>query len=113
MPRRLDVLTSLPTRPAVRKGRKPPPEGENARGRFLRIGQPRVVNAVRALRLIGNLARGDYDWNAADIQRMRATLQTELDRLLNEFEQSNADSKKHVDFHFDTSELEEVLNGKH
>ena len=38
----------------LRRGRKPPPEGEDARGRFVRLVTKRAKAALTELRLIGN-----------------------------------------------------------
>lgn len=94
--------------PEVKKGRRPPPPNETARQRFIRIGQPRVIAAVKAIRLLGNLARGDYDWHPDDVARMRATIENELHLVMVEFDKSPK-LKNEIAFSFDTTELEEVL----
>ena len=92
----------------VKKGRRPPPPNETARQRFLRIGQPRVVAAVKAIRLLGNLARGDYEWSPEDVTRFRYAILHELDLVTTEFDKSPK-NKGEVSFSFDTAELEDAL----
>lgn len=50
------------------------PEVETARQRFLRLGQGRMVNALHAIRLIGNLSAQGYEWTPDDIVLMKASI---------------------------------------
>lgn len=91
-------------RQPAKKGRKPPPPNETARERFLRIGQPRVANAVHAIRLIGNLARGAYEWTERDVRLMSAALREAIEHMEAEYaavQGTKAPSKEPVKFDFD------------
>ena len=55
--------------------RKGPPAGETKRDRFRRLGALRMIHALQAIRLLGNLsARAIYEAYPDDIVRIRATL---------------------------------------
>jgi len=93
----------------AKKGRKPPPAGETARERFLRIGQPRVANAVRDIRLIGNLARGAYEWTDRDVALIQSTLYRAVDDMVKDFaavKATVAPDKTPVRFDFERGLLE-------
>ena len=72
-----------------RGGRKPPPQGETPRQRFLRIAQARVVNALHAIRLVGNLAGQGYEWTPSDIVLMHNTLTEGLEQSFSRFAKSS------------------------
>lgn len=74
----------------TRMGRKPPPPNETPRQRFGRIGQARMVNALHAIRLIGNLAASGYEYTADDIGLMHSTLKEALDLAFDRFKQTSA-----------------------
>jgi hypothetical protein len=63
------------------------PPNETARERFLRVGQPRVAHCIKAIRLLGNLARGNYEWDDADVEAIKAILTLEIELILREFDQ--------------------------
>lgn len=97
--------------PLMKKGRKPPPPGETARERFLRIGQPRVANAVRDIRLIGNLARGAYEWTDRDVALIQSTLYRAVDDMMKDFaavQGAKAPVTKGVVFDFERGLLEPI-----
>lgn len=47
---------------------------ETKRAKFERIALARMNRALNAVRLIGNLASYNYDWNEDDVAKMRATM---------------------------------------
>lgn len=73
------AATATATVPAA----APPPievqKVESRREKFLRLAQPRMQNALRSIRLLGNLASPTYEWTEADIAKMYATLQTAVE----------------------------------
>lgn len=97
--RRPSVSSIAP--PKKQGGRRAPPANETARARFLRIGQPRMVSAVRAIRLLGNLARGDYAWDDRDVSAMQATLLDEVSKVVTQFSLARSKAKQEVAFSFD------------
>ena len=52
---------------------------ETKSARFLRVAEPRVNRACKAISLIGNLARGDYEYTDEQANAMIAAMQHELD----------------------------------
>lgn len=78
---------SAQTRP--HRGRYAPPPNETARGRFLRIGQARMVNALQAIRLLGNLSSDLYEVRESDVALMQATLGEAIDEALGRFKKSS------------------------
>lgn len=61
----------------LRKGGETMEETKSAR--FLRVAEPRVNRACKAISLIGNLARGDYEYTDEQANAMIAAIQNELD----------------------------------
>lgn len=47
---------------------------ETRREKFLRLGNARMINALYAVRLIGNLASSNYSWSADDVALMQNTM---------------------------------------
>lgn len=70
---------------AVKRERAHPPENETKRDRFLRIGQARMVNALHAIRLIGNLAGQNYEVNANDLALMHNTIEEAVEQAFGKF----------------------------
>lgn len=71
---------------AAQTRRKRAVEGETKRDRFLRIGQFRVVNALSAIRLVGNLAdTNTYDWRPEDAVHIVTSLQEAIDAVSTRF----------------------------
>ena len=61
---------------------------ESARRRFVRIGQARMVNALHAIRLIGNLASPGYEWTPDDVSLLHNTLMEAIDSAFARFQKS-------------------------
>lgn len=74
-----------------KRGRKPPPPGETDRDRFLRIGNARMINALKAIELMENLSRGAYEWSLADVDAMERKLIEQAQRTANEFRRVHAE----------------------
>lgn len=74
------------------------PVEESKRDRFIRIGNARVQRALNSIRLLGNLANSNYEWDEADVQTMQNAIVETLSRTVARF------SKKRVsvpDFGFE------------
>lgn len=52
---------------------------ESKAERFVRLAEPRVSRACKAISLIGNFATGDYEFTEQQIAAMFAAMQEELD----------------------------------
>lgn len=46
--------------------------------RFVRVAEPRVGRACKAISLIGNFATGDYEYTEQQVDRMFAAMQEAL-----------------------------------
>lgn len=66
---------------------------ETKRERFERIALARMNRALNSVRLIGNLASYNYDWNEADIERMRQSLNEVVDATFNRFQRHKRGEK--------------------
>jgi len=64
------------------------PDNETRRERFIRLANLRAVNAIHAVRLIGNLAGPQYEWTEQDAGRIMAAVQTTLDDVGEKFRTS-------------------------
>ena len=57
------------------------------RERFKALAEKRVVKAIKALRLIGNLAnRGNYSFTDEDVEKILTSLEAELTSLRKKFQ---------------------------
>lgn len=83
------MATTTKTKPA-RSRRQAPPKEENDRQRFLRIGQARMVNALHAIRLLGNLAGQGYDYTPDDIALMHNTVQEAVATAFGRFQKTGS-----------------------
>lgn len=52
---------------------------ESKAERFVRLAEPRVNRACKAISLIGNFATGDYEFTEQQVAAMFAAMQEELD----------------------------------
>ena len=60
---------------------------ETKRDKFDRMFEPRLEKAVKAISLLGNLARkSDYEWTNKQIQGMLDALHNEIDILMEKFD---------------------------
>lgn len=73
----------------TRRERRHPPKGETARDRFLRIGQHRMKNVLRDLRLIGNLSSSNYDVTNRDIAAMHKAIAIQMEQTFQRFSTTN------------------------
>lgn len=67
---------------------KAPAKGSSAdrRSKFVRIAEKRVANAIRSIRLIGNLSnRSAYEFDEADVKKIASTLFREVDGMQRRF----------------------------
>lgn len=87
---------------AAKRGRKPPPENETKREKFLRLAHPRLIKAIKAVRVLTNFARGDYEWDDRDVIYMETMLQRELNELKQAF--SRGGKKRAITVAFPTGE---------
>lgn len=74
---------------------------ESKRDKFLRIGGGRMVNVLRSVRLLGNLAnRAVYEWKEEDVANMRKAIDAQLDASFKKFAKSTDERLEHT-FHFE------------
>lgn len=93
----MDATTEIPFAESQPKDRAKPqrarrklprrraPENESARDRFVRIGQHRMVNVLKGIRLLGNLSADGYDFEPKDVEVMRQTINEQLDKSFGRF----------------------------
>lgn len=56
------------------------------RDKFVKLAESRTANAIRAIRVIGNLSnRAHYEFTDADVRKIVAALNTEVDTLKRRF----------------------------
>ena len=94
-PKRAAQKQASTPQPATERrfGRKPPPENETAEERFRRLAQARVVATLQSIRLIGNLATGDYKWTQEQATHILTSLQMGLDELGQKFARNQRQRK--------------------
>lgn len=54
---------------------------ESKAERFIRVAEPRVGRACKAISLIGNFATGDYEYTEQQVDAMFAAMQEALDTV--------------------------------
>ena len=78
--------------------------GETKRERFLRIQQPRVANAIKAIRLLANASRQqNYEWRDSDVALMQGVLYRAVDDVVRAFAHTAA-KKTPVTFSFEDAD---------
>ena len=71
--------------------------GKDRRAKFVRLAESRTRKALKAIRVIGNLAnRSQYEYSDGDTRKIIAALSTEIEALKNRL--SDADRKKSFEF---------------
>ena len=70
-------------------------KNESKAERFVRLAEPRVSRACKAISLIANLASSGYEYTEKQVDSMFAALQSELDAARAAF---NKDKKKRFKF---------------
>lgn len=69
----------------------------NKREKFVRLAEKRTSNALKAIRLIGNLSnKAHYDYREGDIKKIASALAKEIDDLKRRFEDTG--DKSNVEF---------------
>ena len=59
---------------------------KNKRDRFLRVAQGRTVKVLRAIRILGRCSnKSSYEYTAADVEKIFAAVQEELDDAKRKF----------------------------
>jgi ACT domain-containing protein len=86
------------------------PAAESKRDRFLRIAEPRMNRALNSIRLLGNLATGNYEWTEDDISRIQQAVVDQLGITLSRFEKKK---KRVVEFRFANEAQEEWERASH
>jgi len=72
---------------------------ETDRDKFVRLATKRVLNSIRAIRLVGNLSnRSNYDYTTEDVQKIFKALQDELSSSRKKFEIAQKRQLRRVDF---------------
>lgn len=62
------------------------PESADKREKFVRLAESRTANAMRSIRVIGNLSnRSHYDFTDADIRKILTALSGEVEALKRRF----------------------------
>ena len=84
--------------PTPKSGRKPPPADETPRARFLRVCEPRIVNVLHSLRLVAQMARGNYGYTPEDVAFLDLRLTAAVNHTVDGFMPEK--SKIEQDFHF-------------
>lgn len=64
------------------------PLKRDRRGKFVELAQLRMVKAIKAIRLVGNLSnRAHYEFNDADVKKIIGALNREVEQLERRFKE--------------------------
>lgn len=66
---------------------------ETRRSKTVRMGQARMVNALRSIRLLGNLSSRNYEWRDGEVERMQEVLAEALTDTFGKFKKDRAKHK--------------------
>ncbi len=67
---------------------KDPAPREDKRAKFIRLAEGRTSNAIRSIRVIGNLAnRLHYEFSDADVKKIMTALNKEVDAVSRKFDE--------------------------
>lgn len=70
---------------------------EGKREKFVALAERRTANAMRAIRVIGNLSnRSHYDYTDADVRKIASALNGEVEALKRRFSEPSA--RKSIEF---------------
>lgn len=73
--------------------------GENKQEKFERLAEKRMTEAIKKIRLIGNLSnKNNYEYTNEHIKEMISTLENEIQILKNKFKQEEMEQE--VSFKF-------------
>ena len=68
-----------------------------SREKFVELAEKRVKRTIKDIRLIGNLSnRSNYSYTHADVQKIARTLENEISRLKQRFEEQTGSND--IDF---------------
>lgn len=68
---------------------------ENKKEKFIRLGENRVNDAIKKIRLIGNLSnKNNYEYTEEQVNEIIAALKTEIDDIQKKF---TAQQNKNID----------------
>lgn len=81
-------------------------DSESRRDKFVRLANRRVNRILTGIRLIGNLASSNYQWNKDDIRQIHSVVDKTLTQVLLKFE-IREDQKKVQEF-----ELQKTIRGR-
>lgn len=69
------------------------------RERFIKVGERRINNALKAISLIGNLSnKGNYEYSQAEVRKIERVLKEELASTMSRFDNNNSKSKNGFSF---------------
>jgi hypothetical protein len=72
----------------------PPRLGEIKRKKFVELAEKRVINALKSISLIGNLANtNNYKYNEADIKKIIRALSDEVREVESRFKTGRSEDK--------------------
>lgn len=82
-----------------KKKRPPPPSDETKAERFKRVATPRIVKALRVIRLIGNCTGSPYEYTEVQATKVISELLNAVTTLENQMKHKKS---KQVGFAFDS-----------
>ena len=67
---------------------------ESKHDKFKRLATQRVTNAVKKIKLIGNLSSSGYEYTTEEVEKILATLQATMDGVKELFYKKKPEAKK-------------------
>lgn len=91
---RAEAAPAASTAPKGKSGRKPVDPHETKAAKFIRLGKHRVLRALKAIRVVGNLAGASYEYTPAQVAKISSDLETELKIALKRFQPREPGAEK-------------------
>lgn len=67
----------------------PTPKKRDRRAKFVELTELRMIKAMKAIRLVGNLSnRAHYEFNDADVRKIVSALNREIEQLERRFKET-------------------------
>lgn len=91
-------MAATATKPAAAPKVSKVPADETKAQKFVRLGKPRMVAALKAVDILGNLAGSGYEYTPEQVAKMRQTVQEKVNETFAKFSTDKKGGKPSFDF---------------
>lgn len=103
--KRKTQATAATAQPAAPQAPLATESQESRRAKTVRMGQARMVNLLRSIRLMGNLSSSNYEWHEGEVARMKDAAMKALNETFSKFDRTRSNRQRLEDtFQFTANE---------